>query len=261
MSAGKKMRVFRKLAAHDAKIYDALLPKRSSIAPHFNNTPVASSKHVKVAKTDPARFRRTTRANHLVHEFAAQVKGDSFQKAEQIAKKVLEQIPGSDTIKVIEKRRIFARGAGIAMAEKKPIGPFHCVERCNLALALLNASGVKSWLARVIVFNRKIKKVEFHDYVEFSAGGGVCTLMFTNHKGTDKNFVVLEGPVELSVHSVGNMTLRALDSKQIGGTGNWNEYKRFERRISGMGFYREIKKNERRIELLQKEGLMPHRLY
>jgi hypothetical protein len=148
------------------------------------------------------------------------------------------------------------------MAEKKAIGPMHCAERCDLALALLNAAGIKSWLARVLIIDHKSKKCEFHDYVEFTANkGGVCTLAFTNHKGTNMNYVMIDGPVELSMSAVGKLVLRAIDSKQIGGTGNWEEYKRFERRLLDRGLQREMKKNERRIELLQTEGLMPYRLY
>jgi len=217
---------------------------------------IRTVKHLKSARTDPARFRRTTRVNPKIKEMAASFMGSERHKVEQIAKKVLEQIPPSNTINQVEKQRIFRRGAEVTIKQKKPIGPFHCAERCNLALALLNAAGVKSWLARVFVFIPKTKKFIFHDYVEFSHRGGVSTLVFTNNLGTSKNHVIFEGPVEASIGAVGSYVFRAVDSKQIGGIGNWEEYERYNKKLR-INYLKEVEKNYRRIGLMQREGLMP----
>lgn len=91
---------------------------------------IRTIKHLKPARTDPARFRRTTRAGPRINEFAARLMGTEQQKVKQVAEKVLEQLPNSDLITSLEKQRIFRREAETAMKQKKPIGSFHCAERC-----------------------------------------------------------------------------------------------------------------------------------
>jgi len=213
------------------------------------------------------RFKRTSRITHHISRVTATLKGSPSTKAERIALTVLRRLPIDESIEGVEKKRIFRRTAEHALLKKRAIGPLHCAERCNLAIALLNASGVKAWLARVFV-TPKVEgsnklKWHFHDFVEFVEEGRVKTLVFDSlfvPKGVaDRfNYDILSGTINSVFPKNHSFVFRAADSKQIGGVGNWNEYKKYSKRLDTRdGLVGELAKNKRRIDLLIKEGIIP----
>jgi len=210
------------------------------------------------------RFKRTTRLTPIVSRFGYSIIGTPQEKANQVALKVLEKLPISEEIKGMEKKRIFRINAENSLMRRNAIGAYHCAERCNLAIALLNASGVKAWLARVLVMpEKKVKGTtnwHFHDVVEFSDGKKVNHLMFDNNK-LDNNFsyAILSGAVDFNKNSSRTqIVFRGADSKQIGGVGNWNEYQKYSKKLdSPKGIVNEFDKNKRRIDLLVHEGIIP----
>ena len=209
------------------------------------------------------RYKRTTRITPIVSRIGSSVVGTPQEKVKQVALMVLKKLPLNERVLNVEKKRIFRRNAESALMRQSPIGSWHCAERCNLAIALLNASGVKSWLARVLVMPDmlKAKGWQFHDVVEFADGKNVKHLMFDN-KGLidDFSYAILPGAVDSVNNSASRdvVVFRAVDSKQIGGVGNWNEYKKYTNRLDTLnGLVGEINKNKRRIDLLIREGIIP----
>lgn len=220
---------------------------------------------LKPANTSVERFKRTCRITPVISTAASSFTGSPSTKAQKIAFTVLQKLPVSELIKGVEKKRLFRRTAENAFVNKKVIGPMHCAERCNLAISLLNASGVKAWLARVLVPSKGLGETKwmFHDVVEFAEDGVVKTLVFDNLRlpqGVSEkyNFNILQGPIEDLFKFKSPLVFRAIDSKQIGGVGDWNEYKKYSAKLSSFsGLIKENEKNRRRINLLIKEGLIP----
>ncbi len=211
----------------------------------------------KVDKTDPARFRRTTRLTwHLMEASRKLGRGPPNVKAKKVAELVLEKIPTDLNIIHSEKNRLFRRSAHNALLYKKPIGPMQCAERCNLAIALLNASGVKSWLARVIYLERKTKTWHFHDYAEFVSGERVYTLVFGTKPDGRGDYTIIPDAVEQVFKGSNPVVFRATDSKQIGGVDSWATYKAYSRKLN-QSFTKEMVKNRRRLDLLIREGIIP----
>jgi len=141
-----------------------------------------------VKPANALKFRRTSRPNKLISRLSTFFYGSEAEKARQIADYVIHQIPVNEQINVLEKKRLFRVRAADSVKAKNPVGVFHCAERCNLAISILNEAGVKSWLARVVYPHEKSWR--FHDYVEFSSGGKVHTLGFVNYgKGIPDNAI------------------------------------------------------------------------
>ncbi len=84
------------------------------------------------------------------------------------------------------------------------------------------------------------------------------TLAFTNNNSGHQDYVLFEGSANLTIGRGHPLVFRALDSKQIGGVGNWKEFERFEKRLL-TNPQEEIAKNHRRMELMHSHGLMPDR--
>jgi hypothetical protein len=211
----------------------------------------------RVDKTDPARFRRTTRATWHMREASRKMgRGPPLAKAKKVAELVLERIPSDSSIRGAEKKRMFRRSAHQALLYKKPIGAMHCAERCNLAIGLLNASGVKSWLARVVQLDRGKKQWHFHDFVEFASGEKIYTITFETTSASKGGYIILPQSVEENFRGSNPIVFRAADSKQIGGVDNWATYREYTAKLT-KNLVKEIDKNQRRINLLVRNGLIP----
>lgn len=217
---------------------------------------------VRASKTSLERFRRTARSAPAIAKRAESIKGPALSRATKVANIVLERIP-IDWGLCSGKKRLFRRNAASAILKKKPIGFLHCAERCNLALSLLNASGVKSWLARemILVTDEAGKqKWHFHDYVEFFANDEVHTLVFHALKPVIDTYAIFDGPMEKIRGNKNSYIFRGADSQQIGGVASWREYEAFGRKMR-QNPKNEVAKNERRMELLVAEGLIPSEAY
>jgi hypothetical protein len=210
------------------------------------------------------RFKRTTRITPFVSKVGSHFQGTPQQKARNIALVVSKRIPLDEDITWFERKRVFRRNAHDSLMHQKAIGFAHCAERCNLAIALLNAAGVRAWLARVIMVPEKRVKGKinwhFHDVVEFMDGKHISRIMFDNIVSEGVlGHIVLPGAVDSKYEGIHSpIVFRGADSKQIGGVGNWEEYKKYSKRLDKpSGLASEINKNKRRIELLVKEGIIP----
>ena len=205
------------------------------------------------------KFRATTRQTPLMKETAKRFKGPPLKKAEQIGEFVLERIPTQIGMG-FERKRIFRASADSSLRNKRAIELMYCAERSNLAISLLNAAGVKAWLARGLIFEENVagKKWYFHDTVEFSVGGKVYSLDFLDdisHKGNVAP-VLRKGPVEEHPHRLDAVVfLRGADSRQLRAR-NWADYNKFSKRFI-KNPYRELRNDLRRIELLGNNGIIP----
>ena len=205
------------------------------------------------------KFRAMSRQTPLIKEVAQKFKGPSLKKAEQIGEFVLKRIPTQIGMG-FERKRIFRASADSALRNKRAIELMYCAERSNLAIALLNASGVKSWLARGLIFEKNIsgEKWYFHDTVEFSVKGKVYSLDFLddiNHVGNVAP-KIRAGPVEEHPHRNDVVVfLRGADSRQLRAR-NWADYNKFSKRFIENP-YRELRNDLRRIDLLGNNGIIP----
>lgn len=218
---------------------------------------------IKPSSTSIERFKRTTRITPAISNVARFFEGTPQRRVEQVALSVLLRIPFDESIKGIEKKRVFRRNADTALFKKKAIGCIHCAERCNLAIALLNASGVKAWLARVLVIPEKKVMIktnwQFHDFVEFEQEGRVKLLVFDNTSSAARyNYAIFSGTVDSAFKRIPSIVFRGADSKQIGGVGNWHEYEKYSKRLDDPKvLFVEINKNKNRVDLLLDEGIIP----
>jgi hypothetical protein len=205
------------------------------------------------------KFRATSRQTPLIKETAKSFKGPPLKKVEQIGEFVLKKIPTQVGLG-FERKRIFRASADSSLRNKRAIELMYCAERSNLAISLLNASGVKAWLARGLIFEKNVagEKWYFHDTVEFSVKGKVYSLDFLddiNHVGNVAPFI-REGPVEEHPHRNDVVVfLRGADSHQLRAR-NWADYNKFSKRFIENP-YRELRNDLRRIELLGNNGIIP----
>jgi hypothetical protein len=207
------------------------------------------------------KYRATTRQTPLVKETAKKFRGPPLKKAERIGEFVLERIP-TQVGMGFERKRIFRASADSALRNKRAIELMYCAERSNLAISLLNAAGVKAWLARGLIFEKNAagEKWYFHDTVEFSVGGKVYSLDFLddiNHAGNVAP-KIRAGPVEEHPHRPDVIVfLRGADSHQLRAR-NWADYNKFSKRFI-KNPYRELRNDLRRIDLLASTGIIPKR--
>jgi hypothetical protein len=205
------------------------------------------------------KFRATSRQTPLVKETGKIFRGPPLTKAQQIGEFVLKKIPTQIGLG-FERKRIFRVSADSSLRNKRAIELMYCAERSNLAIALLNGAGIKSWLARGLIFEKNIagEKWYFHDTVEFSIKGKIYSLDFlddVNHTEyvTPK---IRVGPVEDHPHRNDVVVfLRGADSKQLR-VRNWTEYNNFSTRFLKNPF-RELRNDLRRIDLLGNNGIIP----
>jgi len=208
--------------------------------------------------TGAEKMRRATRGTPLVQKVAATFSGEERKKAEDIMKFVLSKTSGG--------KRIGLKKGAIGTSHKMLTGtirhePVVCFDRCNLAIGLLNAAGIKSWLAREISLGSNAKW-EIHDYVEASIGGQVHTLAFGYDPIEERLYhLVIPKPAHEAIESTfgAGMFLRGADSANIGGVKSMKEVTSFRNRLEdSLKFKLEREKNKRRVDLLVKEGIMPN---
>ena len=220
--------------------------KRAGRPKHFSPKP---------ERTSVNRFRRTTRPTPAVMNAAKAFSGPDEKKVGQAAALVIDRIPHDFRIEK-EPKRIFRRTAEQAMKRRVPIGYLHCAERCNLAIALLNAAGMKAWLAREIDIDTLRRQVYFHDFVETMINGKVHTLLFHVSGPVIDSYDLREGPANKAFPEKKFYMLRGADSKQIGGIGNWKEFRRYAARFKNNPQV-ELEKDRRRVALMIREGIIP----
>ncbi|MEK6958966.1 MAG: hypothetical protein AABW59_02870 [archaeon] len=209
----------------------------------------------KVRATSPEKYRRVARVTSLVKKKANTFYGAELMKAEGISKFVLDKtpvVPGWNT-------------------KKGPIGTAHnvlqgrsghtpavCFDRCNLAIGLLNAAGIKSWLVREVSLGSNATW-ELHDYVEAVVGGKVHTIVFGYNPAEGRLYRWIDPrPAHKALSSPTSIFLRGADSANIGGVKDMRGVVKLRNRLENTAkFALEQKKNKRRIALMAKEGLMP----
>lgn len=149
-------------------------------------------------------------------------------------------------------------------SKKNSIGLLHCVERCNVALALLREAKIPCWTARQVYLDLTTKRFGVHDFVEFYIDGKVHTLAFGHNYISGDYSRVYNKPLEKVLSEKGenifiqNMIFRGVDSSQIGGTKDHTKLKRFLR----FPFSSEqIAKNNRRVNLMVESKIIPKNAY
>jgi hypothetical protein len=210
---------------------------------------------VKPLKTNPERFRRTTRVTPRIKAIASSFKGTNEAKAWQIIEFVMKQRPYNTEQPASNKKVLFRKNADRLAAKVEPADVLHCAERCTLALALLNASGIPAWLARQISLRRGIERAEFHDYVELFINGKVHTMIFQNKFGT-----LYSGTAKTNVHERQGIFYRAADLKQISGIDSSKKYEEFRKKFV-KNFSKELEKNDTRMRRLVSEQIIPSEAY
>ena len=205
------------------------------------------------------KFRATSRQTPLIKETARIFKGNHLKKAGQIGEFVLKKIPTQVGLG-FERKRIFRTSADSSLRNKRAIELMYCAERSNLAIALLNAAGVKAWLARGLIFEKNVtgEKWYFHDTVEFSVGKKVYSLNFLDDIDHVGNVApkIRVGPVEDHPHRSDVIVfLRGADSHQLKAR-TWSDYNKFSKRFIENP-YKEMRNDLRRIELLGNNGIIP----
>ena len=138
----------------------------------------------KPEKTNPERFRRVARVTPRINVIASGFKGTNIQKADQIIKFVMKQRPINLFYEYPNKKKIFRQSADILAEKKDYADVLHCNERCTLALSLLQAAKIPSWLVRQINLAKGIENAEFHDFIETFIDGKVHTIQFSRKAGS-----------------------------------------------------------------------------
>ena len=207
--------------------------------------------HQKHSKLE--RLRQESKATSKVRDVAKRFRGTEIEKAEQIAKRVI-----SHTLFTPEStlRKRF-HSANRILTRKRAFNDNVCIDRCNLTIGLLNAAGIKSWLARQVVFeiHGTSGSWKIHDFVESIIGGKIYTIYFGRNLDLDY-YGLKKGPAE---ELLGNGTiLRGIDSSHVGGIKDLQTLKSFIQKVNRKGFFeREKKINEKRIEFMIAHGLIP----
>jgi len=206
-------------------------------------------------------LRATTRMTPLVRDTSRRFRGTPLDKAGQVGKFVLEKIPTQIGLG-FERKRIFRASADSSLRNSRAIDLMYCAERSNLAIALLNGAGVRSWLARGLIFEKNVsgEKWYFHDTVEFSVKGKVYSLDFLDDLESGKVAPrIRSGPVEDHPHRNDVLIfLRGADSRQLRAR-NWGDYIRFSNRFI-KNPNRELRNDLRRIDLLGNSGIIPRQI-
>ncbi len=201
------------------------------------------------------KLKKNARVTSRIQSIANTFVGDRLTAAHNIAKFVLEQLPYEEG-RADFKTRLFRMSAGHALRKKITVGDFHCVERSNLAIAVLHGAGISSWLVRGLRFDSLRQKWLFHDAVEFVHGGKIYTMDFfiKKHGG----FVINEGNAEKHINVQSqrpSIVFRGADSNHLGIT-NWEDYVRFSNRFfKNIGV--ELEANEKRVRELIKHRIIP----
>ena len=200
-----------------------------------------------------AKLRKESKLTVGVREHAKKFQGNQKDRAIAISKEVL-----SHTLFTSEAtmRKKF-HSAHRILTRKERYNDNVCIDRCNLALGLLNAAGIKSWLARQVVFEVKGTNASWriHDFVEAVIDDKLHTISFGRSLDSDY-YGLKEGPVERVIG--GGTFLRGIDSSHVGGVKDLETLRRFIKRVNGKSFFqREKVENSKRIDLMVKEGLIP----
>jgi len=104
----------------------------------------------KVRPIGSEKFRRA-RVTPLVKKAASTFYGAELMKAEDITKFVLQKTP---VIPNWETKKGRIGSAHRVLKGRKDHIPSVCFDRCNLAIGLLNAAGIKSWLVREVALGQ-----------------------------------------------------------------------------------------------------------
>ncbi len=199
------------------------------------------------------RARQESKATSKVRDVAKRFSGTQREKAEQVAKRVI-----SHTLFTPEStlRKRFHTAHRI-LTRKKAYNDNVCIDRCNLAIGLLNAAGIKSWLARQVVFEIQGTSggLRVHDFVESIIDGKVHTVYFGRNLDLDY-YGIKEGPAE---EFLGEGTiLRGVDSSHVGGIKDLQTLKSFTQKANRKGFFeREKIENAKRIDFMVEHDLIP----
>ena len=203
------------------------------------------------------KLRRAARETPLVRKAAAEFYGEEKKKAENIMRFVISRTLMAPRT---EEKKGAIGTAHRMLAGKAGHEPSVCFDRCNLAIGLLNAAGIKSWLVREVALGDNAKW-EIHDYVEAAIGGKVHTLVFAHNPLEGRLYYWMEPkPAHEAIETrfgVGTF-FRGADSANIGGVKDMKGVVRLRNRLEDSAKFRaEREKNKRRVDLLVKEGIMP----
>jgi hypothetical protein len=205
----------------------------------------------KPVSSNPEKYRRVTRVTPRIKEIAAGFKGTNAEKAEQIIKFVIKQRPINLFYEYPNKKTIFKKNADRLAAKREYADVLHCNERCTLALALLNASGIPSWMVRQINLAKGLENLEFHDYIETFIGGKVHTISFNRKFGS-----IHPGSVEETIFHTNSFFYRGADSKQIGGIDSMEKFEKFKKNFA-KNLLKNVNKDSSRIKILVENGIIP----
>ena len=197
------------------------------------------------------KIRTKARVTRRITSVAQQFTGESLSKAKQISLFVCKTIPLSKEKKAFEKMRVFKRSADSAVRRNHDISSLPCIERSNLAIALLNASGLNAWLARCLWVGAE-NKLKIHDTVEFVVDGNIYSLNFFSGpritKGTANNSFKLDNPL---------VFLRGVDTAHIGGAKNWPKFKSFAERYVRDEIKELTNRDLKRLEMMLSDHIIP----
>ncbi len=202
------------------------------------------------------RLRQESKATSKVRDVAKRFSGNEREKAEQIAKRVI-----SHTLFTSEStlRKRF-HSANRILTRKKAYNDNVCIDRCNLAIGLLNAAGIKSWLARQVVFEMHgvSSGLRVHDFVESIIDGKIHTVYFGRNLDLDY-YGIHAGPAE---EFLGEGTiLRGIDSSHVGGIKDLQTLKSFTEKANRKDFFGiEKVENAKRIDFMVEHGLIPEEI-
>lgn len=206
-------------------------------------------------KINPKKLMGKSRVTPLVRWVSMKIPGTGMHKVSKIAEKVLLQLT-YDPYSIQKRKNILKRDANANLKKPRTVNFLHCTDRCNLAIALMRASGTKTWLAREMHFDLMSKKYEFHDYVEFFMNGKVHTLVFGEKLGAGAYYDIAEGPAHKNYGDLMSQVFRGADAEQIGGAINYGKYKAFAKNLDKNPL-KQSQKEERRFALLVESGIIP----
>ena len=202
-----------------------------------------------------SRLRNGSKLTRAVRAHSNNFVGNERERVTAIAKDVLSKTLLSPEATL---RRKF-RSADRILTKKEKFSGNICIDRCNLAVALLNASGIKSWLARQIVVEQHGASFKWrvHDFVETVVGGKIHTVLFGRDLGKDY-FNIVAGPANKNVKGLGSYFFRGVDSNHIGGVKDNISLKKLMERVDKKGFFdEEVNVDKKRIDLMVREKLIP----
>jgi hypothetical protein len=202
------------------------------------------------------RVRHGSKLTSLVRRHAKQYKGDDSTRAKAIATEVIKRTLFTPNSTIRKKYRT----AHNTLSRHKKLNDNICIDRCNLAIGLFNAAGIRSWVARQVIFEIRGTSGKFmlHDFVEAVIDGKIHTIYFGRNLDKDY-FDIKKGPANKVVGE--GKYYRGVDSSHLGGIRDVASFKTYVAKMNRKDFFeKENLENKKRLEFMIKEGLIPEEI-